>query len=58
MLSAAQFNSRDHATTLRAAGVLMLLATASCSQQEPQPLRIAANPWPGYEYFFLAQELG
>jgi NitT/TauT family transport system substrate-binding protein len=30
---------------------------AGCSRTEPEPLRIAVIPWPGYEPFFLAEHL-
>lgn len=30
---------------------------SACTQTE-QTLRIAINPWPGYKYFYLAEELG
>ncbi|XZG70268.1 ABC transporter substrate-binding protein [Chitinibacteraceae bacterium HSL-7] len=36
---------------------LVLLCLVGCSGQQP-PLRIGLNAWPGYEYLFLAQELG
>ncbi len=42
----------------RLALLSLVLGTASCASNEPRPLRIAANPWPGFEYFYLAQELG
>lgn len=38
--------------------LLVLAATSSCARRESDPLRIAINPWPGFEYFYLAQELG
>ncbi len=30
----------------------------SCGGAERPPLSLGVNPWPGYEYFYLAQELG
>jgi NitT/TauT family transport system substrate-binding protein len=30
----------------------------SCGGAERPPLSLGINPWPGYEYFYLAQELG
>ena len=30
----------------------------ACGGASPPELRIGINPWPGYEHFFLAQELG
>jgi len=49
-------------TRLAAAARWVLMASffvgvASCRSDEAEPLRIGVNPWPGYELFFLAQEL-
>lgn len=33
-------------------------ALLACGGVSPPELRIGINPWPGYEHFFLAQELG
>jgi NitT/TauT family transport system substrate-binding protein len=33
-------------------------ALCSCSVRGPEPLRIGINAWPGYEFLYLAQELG
>jgi NitT/TauT family transport system substrate-binding protein len=41
----------------RAALALALVGVASCSRNEAEPLRIGINAWPGYELFFLADEL-
>jgi NitT/TauT family transport system substrate-binding protein len=35
----------------------LLLLLSACSEPPPEPLRIATNPWPGYEYMFLAEQL-
>jgi len=35
-----------------------LLFLISCKSEPPQTLRIAINPWPGYEVLHLAQEKG
>jgi len=37
--------------------VISLLTLSSCVEYKPA-LRIATNPWPGYEYLHLAEELG
>ncbi len=34
------------------------LLVAACGRAPAPELRIGINPWPGYEYFYLAQELG
>lgn len=38
--------------------VCMLFLLGCRSERTPQPIRIAANFWPGYEYLFLADHLG
>lgn len=38
--------------------LLFCFAGAGCSQQEPDPLRVASNMWPGYEGFYVARHLG
>ncbi|MBX9913269.1 MAG: ABC transporter substrate-binding protein [Pseudomonadaceae bacterium] len=35
----------------------LLLLLSACSEPPPAALRIATNPWPGYEYLYLAEEL-
>jgi NitT/TauT family transport system substrate-binding protein len=35
----------------------LLLLLGACSEPPPEPLRIATNPWPGYEYLYLAEQL-
>ncbi len=35
-----------------------LLLLNSCSQVREEPIKIAINPWPGYEYLYLAHEKG
>jgi NitT/TauT family transport system substrate-binding protein len=41
--------------------MLALLATTllggACTESKKKPLRIGFNPWPGYEFIYLAQEL-
>jgi NitT/TauT family transport system substrate-binding protein len=38
--------------------VLLMTALLGCSQKSAEPLRIGINPWPGYEFLYLAQEKG
>ena len=35
-----------------------LLIASGCSEQPPPPIRVGINPWPGYEFLYLAQEKG
>lgn len=35
----------------------LLLLLGACSEPPREPLRIATNPWPGYEYLYLAEQL-
>jgi NitT/TauT family transport system substrate-binding protein len=44
----------------RAAGWLLLVFVflAGCTKQESKPVTIALNPWPGYEFLYLAEQLG
>lgn len=37
---------------------LICLAATGCSRQEPAPLRIGTNIWPGYEPLYVARHLG
>lgn len=41
---------------------IMLIAVCallvSCTQTSTAPIRIGINPWPGYEFLYLAQEVG
>lgn len=41
-----------------AAPLLSATLLLSCGAAERPPLSLGINPWPGYEYFYLAQELG
>lgn len=41
-----------------AAALLAAALLPSCGASERPPLSIGINFWPGYEYFYLAQELG
>ena len=34
------------------------LMLANCTKAPPPPIKIAINPWPGYEFLFLAQTQG
>lgn len=47
---------------MRVAAFLASVAAAaflcSCGGADVEPLRIGINPWPGYEYLYLAQEKG
>lgn len=43
---------------LFAAFACLLAILGSCMQAPPQPLRVGANVWPGYEALFLARDLG
>lgn len=58
MIEFAARTGRRKACAWRLSLMSLVLATASCASNEPRPLLIAANPWPGFEYFYLAQELG
>jgi NitT/TauT family transport system substrate-binding protein len=40
------------------ATLLAALIAPGCRPAPPPPLRIAANPWPGYEFLFLAEQKG
>lgn len=37
---------------------LLLLLAGGCSPPSSEPLRLGINPWPGYEFLYLAQEMG
>ncbi len=39
-------------------GLVVLLALAGCQVRKEAPLRIGINPWPAWEYLYLAQEKG
>ena len=36
----------------------LLSALSACGESPPPPLRIATNPWSGYEFLHLAEERG
>jgi len=38
--------------------VAALLPNAGCSLKKPAALRVGINAWPGYEFLYLAQEMG
>ena len=43
----------------RAVICILILLAASCTQAPPpQPLRVGFNPWPGYEFIYLAKVKG
>ncbi|MBX9913268.1 MAG: ABC transporter substrate-binding protein [Pseudomonadaceae bacterium] len=35
----------------------LCLLLSACSPPPPEPLRVAINPWPGFEYLYLAEQL-
>jgi NitT/TauT family transport system substrate-binding protein len=37
---------------------LALLAASGCVQAPDEPLRVGINPWPGYDFLYLAQQKG
>jgi NitT/TauT family transport system substrate-binding protein len=37
--------------------IALLLLVTACTEPAKQPLRIAINPWPGFEYLYLAEQL-
>ncbi len=39
-------------------GIAVLLVLAGCQARREAPLRIGINPWPAWEYLYLAQEKG
>lgn len=44
---------------LALAGVAFLLVlAAACQKSAPAPIKLGINPWPGYEFLYLAQEKG
>ena len=51
---------RVRITRRAAAGALLVAlgALPGCTTEPPAPLRIAINPWPGYEHLYLAAEKG
>lgn len=38
--------------------VIAIAISLSCSQKNVEPVKIAINPWPGYEFLFLAEKKG
>ena len=38
--------------------ILLIALLIGCSRSPDVPIRLGVNVWPGYEYLFLAQELG
>ena len=44
---------------IRYVGITCLMAfLTACSNTETTPIKIGINPWPGYEFLYLAQEKG
>jgi NitT/TauT family transport system substrate-binding protein len=37
--------------------IALILLLSACSPSPNEPLRIAINPWPGFEYLYLAEQL-
>lgn len=37
--------------------IALMLLLSACSEPPKEPLRIAINPWPGFEYLYLAEQL-
>jgi NitT/TauT family transport system substrate-binding protein len=52
----------NHFKTLRNFPLLVAVAALplnfGCSPEKPASLRVGINPWPGYEFLYLAQEKG
>lgn len=42
----------------RLVSVALLALAFGCGREKPAPLRVGINPWPGYEFLYLAQEQG
>jgi len=38
--------------------ILITLCLSACGKKETPPVEIAINPWPGYEFLFLAEQKG
>ena len=38
--------------------LIFTISVLSCSQKPQEPVKIAINPWPGYEFLYLAEKLG
>ncbi len=41
-----------------AAASVTLAILGGCAEEPAPPIRIGTNPWPGYEFLHLADELG
>jgi len=39
-------------------GCLVLFVLTACDQREAPPLKIGSNIWPGYEFYYMARDLG
>ena len=37
---------------------LTFILLSSCSEPKTKPFKLAINPWPGYEFLYLAEQLG
>ena len=55
-LRALAFPTLRHLPFLVAAAALA--GTFGCTAEKPAPFRIGINAWPGYEFLYLAQEMG
>ena len=42
---------------LRSLFIAVILLLSACRETPNPPLRIAINPWPGYEFLYLAERL-
>ncbi|MCS4502758.1 ABC transporter substrate-binding protein [Arhodomonas aquaeolei] len=47
-----------HGTLRRGLVILIALAVSACARNDTPTLRLAANAWPGYGYFYIAQKKG
>lgn len=47
-----------HVAELVSLLVAVVALAFGCSREKPAPLRVGINPWPGYEFLYLAQEQG
>lgn len=55
-LRARAFSTLRHLPLLVATAALA--GTFGCAPEKPAPFRIGINAWPGYEFLYLAQEMG
>lgn len=50
--------TRPAATVALALACACMAGVSGCGRRAPQPLRIAVNPWPGYECIVIARDQG